>query len=186
MDFNQLKSDLKIKMHKAIDVLKHEFTGLRTGRASINLLDGIKVNAYGSETPLNQVASLSTPESRLISVSVWDKGMVDSVIKAIQESSLGLNPANDGTLVRVPLPALTEERRKELVKTAGNYAENAKNAIRNIRRDGMEALKKAEKEKEISEDDHKREGEKIQEITDAMTKEIDDMLSHKESDIMAV
>lgn len=185
-DFNSLKSELKSKMNKAIDVLKHDFTGLRTGRASTNLLDGIKINAYGSDMPLNQVASLSTPDARTISVSVWDKGMVDAVMKAISESELGLNPQNDGTLVRVPLPALNEERRKELVKTAGNYAENAKTAVRNIRRDGMDTLKKAEKDKDISEDEQKRFEGDVQDLTDASTKTIDEMTSKKETDIMAV
>ncbi|MBN1783789.1 MAG: ribosome recycling factor [Alphaproteobacteria bacterium] len=181
-----LKNDLKNKMEKAIDVLKHDFTGLRTGRASTNLLDAIKVNAYGSETPLNQVASLSVPDARTISVSVWDKGLLDSVMKAITESDLGLNPQNDSTLIRIPLPALNEERRKELVKTAHGYAENAKTAVRNIRRDGMDTLKKAEKDKEISEDEQKRFEIQIQDLTDASTKSIDDMVSKKEIDIMAV
>lgn len=185
-DINALKNDTKQKMEKALDVLKNEFTGLRTGRASVSLLDGIKVNAYGSETPLNQVASLSTPDARTIGVSVWDKGLLDSVMKAISESGLGLNPQNNGTLVRVPLPALNEERRKELVKTAGNYAENSRTSIRNIRRDSMDILKKAEKEKQISEDDLKRDETHIQEITDTFTKTIDEMLSKKETDIMAV
>ncbi|MHA1550126.1 MAG: ribosome recycling factor [Alphaproteobacteria bacterium] len=186
MKFSTLKNELKDKMSKAIDVLKHDFTGLRTGRASVSLLDNIKVSAYGTDTPLNQVASLSTPEARLLSVSVWDKGMVDAVMRAISESDLGLNPQNDGTLIRVPLPTLTEERRKELVKTAGGYAENAKTSVRNIRRDGMDVVKKAEKDKEISEDDLKHFEDQIQEITDNATKSIDEMLSHKEADVMSV
>ncbi len=185
-DFNAIKSEINTKMSKAVSVLKQEFSGLRTGRASVNLLDGIKVNAYGSEMPLNQVASLSVPDSRTLSVSVWDKGMVDFVMKAISESDLGLNPQNDSTLIRIPLPALTEERRKDLVKTAGNYSENCKTSIRNIRREGMESIKSAEKNKDISEDDRKKYEDQIQELTDKNTKEIDELNSKKSDEIMEI
>ncbi len=184
--FNELQIELRSKMTKAIEVLKREFSGLRTGRASINLLDGIKVSAYGSDTPLSQVASLSVPDARTLSVSVWDKGMIDSVMKAIIESELGLNPQNNGTLIRIPLPVLTEERRKDLVKTASSYAENCKTSIRNLRRDGMDTIKTAEKNKEISEDDRKNFETQIQDLTDKNTKEIDDINNKKANEIMEI
>ncbi|MHA1540864.1 MAG: ribosome recycling factor [Alphaproteobacteria bacterium] len=184
--FNELKSELTSKMSKAIEILKREFSGLRTGRASVNLLDGIKVSAYGSDTPLSQVASLSVPDARTLSVSVWDKGMIDSVMKAIIESELGLNPQNNGTLIRIPLPSLTEERRKDLVKTASSYAENCKTSIRNVRRDGMDVIKTAEKNKEISEDDRKSFETQIQDLTDKNTKEIDEINNKKANEIMEI
>ncbi len=184
--FNELQTELKSKMSKAIEILKREFSGLRTGRASINLLDGIKVSAYGSDTPLSQVASLSVPDARTLSVSVWDKGMIDSVMKAIIESELGLNPQNNGTLIRIPLPSLTEERRKDLVKTASSYSENCKTSVRNIRRDGMDSIKTAEKNKEISEDDRKSFETKIQDLTDKNTKEIDEINNKKANEIMEI
>jgi ribosome recycling factor len=174
--------ECKKKMDGAIESLKREFTGLRTGRASTNLLDNIKVDAYGAEMPINQVGSVSVPESRLLTVTVWDAGLTKSVEKAIRESGLGLNPMAEGTVIRVPLPSLTEERRKELVKVAGKYTEQAKIAVRNVRRDFMDAVKKAD----MPEDEEKKMGEKIQKLTDEHVKIIDEMLDHKEKDIVQV
>ncbi len=184
MSFNI--KDLRTRMEKSIDSLTNDFNGLRTGRASVNMLDPVVVDVYGSKMPLNQVASVSTPESRLISVSVWDANNTKAVEKAIANAGLGLNPQPEGNLIRVPVPELNEERRKELTKVAGQYAENARIAIRNIRRDGMDALKAQEKAKEISEDDLKRLSDDVQKLTDEKIKHIDDMLSSKEKDIMTV
>lgn len=178
--------ELTRRMDGAIATLTHEFAGLRTGRAHVNLLDGITVDAYGSMMPLSQVGNVSAPEARMLLVQVWDKGMIKAVEKAIRESNLGLNPAPDGQTIRVPVPALTEERRKELVKIAKNYAENCRVAVRNVRRDGMDALKKMEKDGEISKDEHHSRGESIQKMTDDHIKKIDDMLVSKEKDIMTV
>ncbi|MCT4552112.1 MAG: ribosome recycling factor [Alphaproteobacteria bacterium] len=183
---DQLKSNLLIKMKKSIEHLRNEFSGLRTGRASINLLDSVKVSIYGSEMPLNQCATLSVPDSQTISVSVWDRSNISAVEKAIIESELGLNPASDGTLIRIPIPPLNEERRKELVKVANNYAEQGRIAIRNIRREGIDEIKKAEKAKEISEDMLKDYEKQIQDLTDTNIKEVDTMLKTKEADIMTV
>ncbi len=185
-DFNNLKNQLNEKMEKANEVFKRDLNGLRTGRASSSLLDPIMVSAYGAMMPIAQVASVNVLDSRTISVSVWDKGMVGAVDKAIRESELGLNPAVDGTLLRIPLPALNEERRKELLKVASKYGEEGKTSVRNIRRDGMDALKTAEKAKDISEDDQKRYEEEIQKITDKFIAEIDTLLAKKEKDIMEV
>ncbi len=185
-NINTLKSTLTERMEKAEAHYHKELSGLRTGRASVNLLDPIMVNAYGSMTPINQVASLSAPEPRMISVSVWDKGMANAVEKAIRESELGLNPQMDGTLIRIPLPPLNEERRKELVKVAGKYAEETRNSIRGIRREGMEELKSAEKSKEISEDEQKKYSEDIQKLTDSFIAKIDEHLKAKEKDILEV
>lgn len=170
------------KMDSAVEVLKREFGGLRTGRASPNLLDAIKVEAYGSEMPINQVGSVSVPEPLLITVTVWDNGMVKATEKAIRESSLGLNPMSEGNTIRVRLPSMTEERRKELVKTAGKYAEGAKISVRNVRRDFMDAAKKAG----LPEDEEKKLSEKIQKLTDDHVKIIDDMAAHKEKEILQV
>ncbi len=178
--------DLRERMEKSLESLHSDFSGLRTGRASVNMLDPVVVDVYGSKMPLNQVASVSTPEARLISVSVWDANNTKAVEKAIANAGLGLNPQPEGSLIRVPVPELNEERRKELTKVAGQYAENARIAIRNIRRDGMDALKAREKAKEISEDDHKRLSDDVQKLTDEMVKQIDEALSHKEKDIMTV
>lgn len=178
--------ELQRRMDGAFKSLQGEFTGLRTGRASTNLLDHLQVDAYGSMLPINQVGNVNAPEPRLLTVTVWDKGMVKAVEKAIRESDLGLNPQVDGTLIRVPLPSLSEERRKEMVKVAGKYAEAAKVAIRNVRRDGMEGLKAAEKDKKISEDEHRTQSEKIQKLTDDYVKKIDELLVAKEKDIMSV
>jgi ribosome recycling factor len=174
------------KMDSAIKALQHEFTGLRTGRASTNLLDGVQVEAYGSMVPMNQVGNVTAPEPRMLVVSVWDKGMVKAVEKAITNSNLGLNPAADGQTIRVPIPPLSEERRKELVKVAGKYAEQAKVAVRNVRRDGNDELKKQQKDGAISEDDQRKQETAIQKLTDDHVKKIDEMLVAKEKDIMSV
>ena len=175
---------LRKRMEGAVKTLVHEFSGLRTGRASVNLLDSIMVDAYGSMMPLNQVASVSVPEARLLTVQVWDKGMVKAVEKAIGSANLGLNPAADGQVVRVPIPELSQERRVELTKIAGKYAENAKVAVRNIRRDGMDYYKKMEKDSDISKDDHQKKSEEIQKLTDEFIKKMEDMLTVKEKEIM--
>lgn len=178
-------SDLKQRLDGAINSLKHEFAGLRTGRASPALLDGIMVEAYGSKMPLNQVGNINVADARLLSVTVWDKGMVAAVEKAIREAGLGLNPSADGTLVRVPLPELNEQRRKELVKIAGKAAEDAKVAIRNLRRDGMDAIKKL-KDEGMGEDDAKRDMEALEEQIKGYTGQVDALLGAKEKDIMTV
>ncbi|MEC9368788.1 MAG: ribosome recycling factor [Pseudomonadota bacterium] len=178
--------DIDRRMRGALGSLKKEFAGLRTGRANPALLDPIMVTAYGSQMPLNQVANISVPEPRMITVQVWDKSQVSAVEKAIRESDLGLNPVVDGTLLRLPIPELNEDRRKELVKVAHKYAEQARIAVRNVRRDGMEALKKQEKDGEIGKDDHHVRSQKVQDLTDAVIKEIDQSLSAKEAEIMQV
>jgi ribosome recycling factor len=179
-------SDMEAKMSKSLDSMKHNVNGLRTGRATPSLLDAIRVEAYGNFTPLNQVGNISAPEARLLVVQVWDKGMAKSVEKAIREADLGLNPATDGNVVRVPIPDLTEERRRELVKKAGEYCEQAKISMRNVRRDTMDTLKKLEKDKRISEDQLKTLSEKAQKITDANTKKTDDLLEEKSKEIMKI
>jgi ribosome recycling factor len=177
---------LTTRMETALKALGHEFGGLRTGRASTNLLDPIMVDAYGSMVPLNQVGNVTAPEPRLLNVSVWDKGMVKAVEKAIRESDLGLNPAVDGATIRVPIPALSEERRKEMVKIAHKYAEASKVAIRNVRRDGNDELKKQKTAGAISEDDQAKQEKAIQKLTDDFVKKIDDLLAAKEKDILSV
>lgn len=179
-------SDMESKMSKSLDSMKHNVNGLRTGRASPSLLDSIRVEAYGNFTPLNQVGNVSAPEARLLVVQVWDKSMIKSVEKAIREADLGLNPATDGNVVRVLIPDLTEERRRELVKKAGEYCEQAKISMRNVRRDTMDALKKLEKDKRISEDQLKTLSEKAQKITDVNTKKTDDLLEEKSKEIMKI
>ncbi len=179
-------ADLKKRMDGAVEVLRKEFGGLRTGRASASLLEPIMVAAYGSEMPLNQVSTVSVPEARLLSVQVWDKGLVKAVEKAIRTSDLGLNPAVEGNLLRVPIPELSEERREELVKVAARYAEAARVAVRNVRRDGMEQLKRQEKDGELSKDEHHKTAEQVQELTDAEIKQINEMLAAKESEIMTI
>ncbi len=178
--------DIERRMHGALEALKHEFAGLRTGRASANLLEPVMVEAYGSQMPISQVGSITVPEPRMLSVQVWDRALVSAVDKAIRASSLGLNPIVDGQLVRVPIPELTQDRRKELTKVAHQYAEKARVAVRNVRRDGMELLKKLEKDGHISEDQHRDQGERVQELTDSTIKEIDEALAHKDADIMQV
>jgi ribosome recycling factor len=172
----------KQKMEGAIDALKKEFAGLRTGRASVNLLDHISVDAYGSMMPLSQVGTVGVPEPRLLTVQVWDKGLVKNVEKAIRDAGLGLNPQPDGQLVRVPLPELSTERRQELSKIAGKYTEGARIAVRNVRRDAMDALKKAK----LPEDESKTQTDKIQKLTDETIKKIDELFANKEKEIMHV
>ncbi|HYZ27042.1 MAG TPA: ribosome recycling factor [Geminicoccaceae bacterium] len=179
-------ADLKKRMNGAVEVLRKEFGGLRTGRASASLLEPISVAAYGAEMPLNQVATVSVPEARMLSVQVWDKGLVKAVEKAIRTSDLGLNPAVEGNLIRVPIPELSEERREELVKVAARYAEAARVAVRNVRRDGMEQLKRLEKDGELSKDEHHKSAEQVQELTDAEIKQINEMLVAKEAEIMTI
>ncbi|HKK29885.1 MAG TPA: ribosome recycling factor [Alphaproteobacteria bacterium] len=178
--------DVKRRMDGAIDALKREFAGLRTGRASTGLLDQVRVEAYGQQMPLSQVGTVGVPEPRLLTVQVWDKSMVGAVERAIRDSDLGLNPSTDGQLVRVPIPELSEERRKELSKVANRYAEQAKVAVRNVRRDGMDMLKTMEKEGEISKDEHKSMADRIQKLTDEHVKDIDAMTDAKEKEIMQV
>ncbi|MCY4500550.1 MAG: ribosome recycling factor [Alphaproteobacteria bacterium] len=173
-------------MKGAIDALKREFAGLRTGRASTSLLEPLTVEAYGSEMPINQVATLGAPEPRMLTVQVWDRGNVKAVEKAIRESALGLNPASDGQLIRVPIPELSEERRTELARVAQRYAEQARVAVRNVRRDGMDKLKRMERAGELSQDDQHLWSEEVQELTDRFVKEIDDAVATKESEIMQV
>jgi len=175
---------LQRRMDGALEVLKKEFGGLRTGRASAALLDPVHVDAYGSNVPLNQVAGVSVPEPRLIVVQVWDRGVVKAVDKAIRESGIGLNPQTEGQTIRLPIPELTQERRKELSKLAHKYAEAAKVSVRNVRRDGMEALKKAEKKGDITEDEHRRLAGEVQQKTDEHVKKIDEMLAQKEKEIL--
>ena len=173
-------------MQGAVDNLRSEFGGLRTGRASTSLLEPIQVEVYGSNMPINQVATISVPEPRMISVSVWDKSNASSVEKAIRNAGLGLNPISEGTTIRVPLPELNEERRRELSRVAGKYAEQARIAVRNVRRDGMDSLKKAEKDGDISKDDMKRLEDEVQSLTATHIKEIDTPLENKEAEIMQV
>jgi len=174
------------RMDGALEALRKELTGLRTGRASANLLDPVMVEAYGSTMPLNQVGTVSAPEARLITVTVWDKGMVKSVDRGIREAGLGLNPQTEGNLIRIPLPEMTEDRRKELVKVAHKYAEQTKVAVRNVRRDGMEKLKKAEKDGDISQDEHRRMSDEIQQMTDKHIAKVDETLQAKEKEIRQV
>ncbi len=178
--------DYKKRMDGALNALTHEFSGLRTGRASPSILDPITVEAYGAVSPLIQVASVTVPEPRMISVQVWDKAIVSAVDKAIRASNLGLNPIMDGQTLRIPIPPLTGERRTELAKVAGKYAETARVAVRNVRRDAMDHLKKLEKDHVISEDEHKRQGADVQKATDDHIKKIDDAFRHKEEEIMQV
>jgi ribosome recycling factor len=178
--------DIQRRMEGAINAFKHDVASLRTGRASGNLLDAVQVKAYGSDMPLNQVATVSVPEPRMISVSVWDKSMVGAVDRAIREANLGFNPIMDGTTLRIPLPELNEQRRKELVKIAHGYAENARVAIRHVRRDGMEHLKKSEKDGAISQDDHRVQQDRVQKMTDETIQMVDSLLSEKEAEIMHV
>ncbi len=177
------KSDIEKRMKGAVDALKSEFGGLRAGRASTSLLDTVVVDVYGSKMPLNQVGSVSVPEPRLLTVTVWDAGNAPAVEKAIRNAGLGLNPMAEGALIRIPMPELNEERRKELVKIAGKYSETARIAIRNVRKDGMDTIKA---DKDLPEDDQKRQSDEVQKLTDDHIKQVDTLLSDKESDIMAV
>src|SRR6202521_1707044 len=179
-------NELKRRMQGAISALKQELGGLRTGRASASLVDPIQVEAYGSHMPLNQLATVSVPEPRLISVQVWDRSMVHAVEKAIINSNLGLSPATEGQVVRLRIPELNEERRKELVKVAHKYAEAARVAVRHVRRDGLDTVKKLEKNHEISEDDQERLANEVQKATDGTISEIDQLLAAKEKEILTV
>ncbi|MBA2125124.1 ribosome recycling factor [Hyphomicrobium methylovorum] len=179
-------ADVERRMRASLDALKREFSGLRTGRASANLLEPVQVMVYGARMPLNQVATVSVPEPRMISVQVWDRSNVMAVDKAIREANLGLNPIMDGQVLRLPIPALTADRRQELVKLAHKYAEQARIAVRNVRRDAMDVLKKLEKDGKMSEDDHRGNSEKVQELTDRLVKEVDATLVTKEAEIQKV
>ena len=180
------KDELDRRMNGAVATLKSEMAGLRTGRASAALLDPVKVEAYGNTVPINQVGSIATPEARMITVQVWDKGLAKAVDKAIRDAGLGLNPQMDGQLLRIPLPELNQERRKELSKLAAKYAEAARVAVRNVRRDGMDLLKKLEKDGKIGQDEHHTRGDVLQKMTDAHIKDIDTALHAKEQEIMQV
>ena len=180
------KKDLERRMDGAISALQTELVGLRTGRASINLLDNVQVSAYGSSVPMSQVGSVSVMDSRMLAVNIWDKTIVAAADKAIRESGLGLNPVVDGQTLRIPIPPLNEERRVELTKVAGKYAESARIAVRNVRRDGMDALKKMEKDNEISEDALHSMSDDVQKLTDQFVKTVDDTVKAKEAEIMQV
>lgn len=178
--------DLKKRMNGALEALTKEFNGLRTNRASTHLLEPIMVDAYGSRMPMTQVGTISTPDARLLTVQVWDKELVKAVEKAIREASLGLNPSADGQIVRVPMPDLSLERRQEIIKIAAKYAEQSKISVRTVRRDGMDELKKLEKDSKISEDEHHDYADEIQKLTDDFIKKIDQILQQKEKDILQV
>jgi ribosome recycling factor len=186
MPEDSLLKDLRRRMDGAIEVLRKEFGGLRTGRASASLLEPIMVNAYGNTVPLNQVASINVTEPRLITVQVWDRGVVKAVDKAIRESGLDLNPQTEGQVIRVPIPDLNEERRRNLTRVAAKYAEDAKVSVRNVRRDGVEALRRLEKESEISQDEHRKLQREVQHLTDEYVKRIDEALAQKDSEILQV
>jgi ribosome recycling factor len=180
------KDDINRRMDGALASLKSDFQGLRTGRANTNLLEPVMVEAYGSPMPINQVGAISAPEPRMLTVSVWDRGLVVSVEKAIRNAGLGLNPITDGQTLRIPIPPLNEERRKDLVKKAGQYAEGAKVAMRNVRRDCIEQLRKSEKDKSISEDELKKFSDEVQKLTDAFVGKVDAAMKAKEEEIMQV
>ena len=179
-------NEYETKMNKSVEVLKREFNGLRTGRASVSLLDSIYIDAYGSNVPLNQVSNISVPESRLITVQVWDETLLSLVESTIRNSDLGLNPMMEGNLIRIPIPELSEERRKELVKIASKYSEDCKVSIRNIRREAMEKIKSFEKDKEISKDESFKLSDQVQEITDKLIEQIELLFNEKEKDILRV
>lgn len=178
--------DIKRRMHGAVSVLKTELSGLRTGRASANLLDPITVSAYGTQMPINQVGTVSVPESRMLSVQVWDQALVGAVDRAIRDANLGLNPITEGNVLRIPIPELNAQRRQEMVKVGHKYAEQARVAVRHVRRDGMEAIKKLEKDGALSQDDSRSQADEIQKLTDETIKEIDEMLAAKEREITQV
>jgi ribosome recycling factor len=185
-DLNSLKTDLTRRMDGALETLRREFAGLRSGRASPALLEPVRVEAYGGEVPITQVATIAVPEARMITAQVWDRTLVGAVERAIRDAGLGLNPMADGQLVRVPIPQLTGERRAELSKAAGRYAEGAKIAVRGVRRDGMEQIKQAEGKGAISQDDQKRWSDEVQKLTDSYIKRIDDALVDKDKEIKQV
>jgi ribosome recycling factor len=178
--------DLERRMHGVMEALKKDFAGLRTGRASANLLEPVQVEAYGQRMPLNQVGTVSAPEPRLLTVSVWDTSLVTPTAKAIRDAGLGLNPSPDGQMIRIPIPELTAERRNELAKVAHKYAEQGRVAVRNVRRDGMEMLKKLEKDHKISQDEHRQKSDEVQKLTDRYVKQVDEALAHKEKEIKTV
>ena len=178
--------ELERRMRGAIDTLKKEFTGLRTGRASVHLLDAVVVNVYDQRMPINQVATVSTPDARTISVQVWDKGQVSAVERAIREANLGLNPVTDGALIRLPIPALNAERRQELVKVAHKYAESARVAVRNVRRDAIHHLKELLKDRKVTEDQERRAQDEMQKLTDKYVAEVDRVLGEKEAELLEV
>lgn len=186
MSEEKIVADLRKRMEGAVDVLRKEFAGLRTGRASASLLDPVQVEAYGNRMPLNQVATVSVPEPRLILVQVWDKGNVKPTEKAVREAGLGLNPQVDGQTIRVPVPDLSEERRKELTRVAAKYTEQARVSVRNVRRDGLDLLKKQEKDSVITQDQHRKLEKDIQTLTDATIKRVDELLATKEKEILQV
>lgn len=181
-----VKKETQDRMGKSIENLKKEFSRIRTGRATPSLLDGITVDYYGSIMPINQVATITIPEARLLIIQPWEKSMLGTIEKAIQASDLGLNPQNDGNLIRLPIPALTEDRRKELCKTSKKISEESKISLRNIRRDSNEKFKKAEKDKEITQDEQKKGLDEIQKLTDEYIKNVDELLANKEKEIMEV
>ena len=185
-DLNELKTDLTRRMDGALETLRRDFAGLRTGRASPSLIEPVKVEAYGTEVPITQVGTIGVPESRMITVQVWDRTLVGAVERAVRDCGLGLNPSADGQVVRVPIPMLTAERRVELAKAAGRYGEGARVAIRGVRRDGMEQIKAAEKKSEIGEDEAKDWSDEVQKMTDGYIKRIDDNLVDKEREIKQV
>lgn len=182
MDINEIKR----RMQGAFNKLKEEFGGLRTGRASVSLLEPVTIEAYGATMALSQVATVTAPESRMLTVQVWDRGMVSAVDKAIRNSSLGLNPITEGQTLRVPIPELSQERRKELAKVAHGYAEQTKVAVRNVRRDGMDQLKRLEKDGEISQDEHRAWSDDVQKVTDRIIKEVDEALAAKQAEILQI
>ncbi|GAB4321327.1 MAG: ribosome recycling factor [Candidatus Zixiibacteriota bacterium] len=182
----EIKADAEDRMKKAVDATSHEFSKIRTGKATTALLDGIRVEYYGTKVPLNQAANLAVPEPRLITVQPWEKSMAPEIVKEIQKSDLGLNPIQDGGLIRIPIPPLNEERRKDLVRLCKKLAEEGRVAIRNVRRDANERLKKAEKDKQISEDEHHRTADEIQKLTDEYVAEIDKLVAAKEAEVMEV
>ena len=186
VDLPSLKTDLTRRMDGAMETMRRDFAGLRAGRASPALLEPVKVEAYGSEVPITQVGTIGVPESRMLTVQVWDKSLVGAVERAIRDSGLGLNPASDGQVVRVPIPQLTGERRTELTKAAGRYAEGARVAVRGVRRDGMEQIKAAEKKHVIGEDEAKTWSDEVQKLTDSYIRRIDDGLAEKEREIKQV
>jgi ribosome recycling factor len=183
---NELMNELRRRMDGALEALRREFGGLRTGRASAHLLDPIVVKAYGSDMPLLQVGTVNVPEPRMITVQVWDRSLVQAVEKAIRDSNLGLNPQSDGQLIRLPIPELSQERRQELTKLAHKYAEHGRVAVRNVRRDGMDALKKMEKDGKISQDEHRHQADAVQKLTDDHIKKVDETLAAKEREILQV
>jgi ribosome recycling factor len=183
---NAIFNKTNARMKKSIEALRHELSKMRTGRATVSLLDDVRVDYYGTQTPLNQMASLTVPDPRTIVIQPWDASAVPLIEKAIQKSDLGLNPANDGKLLRVPIPPLNEERRKELVKVSKKFGEECKVSVRNARRDANEELKSAKKSSDITEDEERKAHDRIQKLTDDFIKQIEDALSHKEKDIMEV